>query len=473
MSSPSSPLDGSAVDLAAAIRAGDISPVEAMELTLERIDERNPALNAVIWLDRDQALAAARESQRRLSSGAPVRPFEGVPLLLKDFVDVVGQPNTMGSRAISDTPATSDALVVSLFRNAGFSFVGRTNTPEFVALTDTTNSRYGATKNPWNLGRSAGGSSGGAGSAVAAGLTTVAHASDGGGSIRIPGAMNGLVGIKPSRGRVPSEFGHWNFASTDGVLTRTVADSAALLDVLSPGDRTGWFATQPPARSFSAEIRPAERKLRIGILSMENVGVPVDDECIAAVDLTGAHLEKLAHQVSTVDAYLFDPQTVGAFVGLVMSAYMVNTPITDPALCDPFIRFRLDEVGAVSAGDYVALEIELQLQARRVVAQWGDKFDVLLTPTMATTVPPLGQVYQEANDDPAGDRLLERRTATFTISANLSGLPAATFPVGVDRDGMPVGVQLIAGPGDEATLFQLGHSLEQEFLWHQRRPAVS
>jgi amidase len=305
-----------------------------MQLTLERIDARNPDLNAVIWLDREQALAAARDSQERLGSGAPVRPFEGVPLLLKDFVNVVGQPNTMGSRAIDDAPATHDDMIVSLFRNAGFAFVGRTNTPEFVALTDTVNSRYGATKNPWNLERSAGGSSGGAGSSVAAGLVTVAHASDGGGSIRIPGAANGLVGIKPSRGRVPSEFGHWNFASTDGVLTRTVSDTAALLDVLAPGDPHGWFATQPPARPFSAELRPTDRKLRIGILALSNVGVTVDDDCVAGVDLAAKHLESLGHSVSTVDAYLFEPQTLGAFVGLVMSAYTANSPIVSLANSD-------------------------------------------------------------------------------------------------------------------------------------------
>ena len=180
MSEAGSPLDGSAVELARAIRELKISPVEVMELTLERIDARNPALNAVIWLDRDLAMESARESEQRISSGDDVRAFEGVPLPLKDFVNAVGQPNTMGSRAIYDAPAQKDELVVSLFRNAGFSFVGRTNTPEFVTLTDTVNSRYGATSNPWNSERSAGGSSGGAGSAVAAGIFTAAHASDGG-----------------------------------------------------------------------------------------------------------------------------------------------------------------------------------------------------------------------------------------------------------------------------------------------------
>jgi amidase len=209
------------------------------------------------------------------------------------------------------------------------------------------------------------------------------------------------------------------------------------------------------------------------VLSLSNIGVTVDDDCVAAVELTATHLEKLGHSVTTVDAFFFEPQTLGAFVGIVMSAYTANSPITDPSLCDAFIRFRLDGARAVTAIDYVALEIELQEQARRVVAQWGDQFDVLVTPTMATTVPPVGTVYQEANDDPGGERLLERRMATFTLPANLSGLPAATFPVATDRDGMPVGVQLIAGPGDEATLFQLGHSLEQEFLWHQRRPPTA
>ena len=470
MSRAASPLDGSALDLARAIREGEISPVEAMEATLQRIDDLNPDLNAVIWLDRDQSLAAARESQERISAGAPRRPFDGVPLPLKDFVNAVGQPNTRGSRAIDDALAQSDDLVVSLFRQAGFCFVGRTNTPEFVALTDTVNSRYGATRNAWNTERSAGGSSGGAASAVAAGIATVAHASDGGGSIRIPASANGLVGVKPSRGRVPSEFGHWHFASTDGVVTRTVADSAALLDVLAPGDRLGWFATQPPERAFVDQLRGAHSALRVGVLSLDDVGVAVDDECVAAVDATARFLEGLGHQVSTVDAFLFEPQTLGAFVGLVMSAYLANEPIVDPAVCDPFIRYRLDEARGVSSIDYVGLEIEIQKQARHVVAQWGEKFDVLVTPTMATTVPPLGKVYQEANDDPGGERLLERRTATFTLPANLSGLPAATFPVGVDRDGMPVGVQVIAAPGAEALLFQLGQSLEDEFLWHHRRP---
>lgn len=473
MTASPSPWEGSAVDLARAIRGGEISPAEAMEATLERIDEVNPRINSIIWLDKEQALASAEESQKRLASGAPVRPFEGVPLPLKDFVNVVGQPNTMGSRAIDDAPADNDDLIVSLFRNAGFAFVGRTNTPEFVSLTDTVNARYGATRNAWNPDRSAGGSSGGAAAAVAAGIAPVAHASDGGGSIRIPASANGLVGFKPSRGRVPSEFGHWHFASTDGVVTRTVGDTAALLDVLAPGDPLGWYATKPPGRPFVAELHPAEQPLRIGVLSMESAGVPVDDDCIAAVDATARALERLGHKVSTVEAFLFEPQTLGAFVAHVMSAYLANTAIVDSALCDPYIQFRLSEAGALSSIDYVGLEIAIETQARRVVAQWGDAFDVLLTPTMATTVPPVGKVYDEANENPGGERLLERRTATFTLSANLSGLPAATFPVGTDRDGVPVGVQLIAGPGDEATLFQLGHSLENEFLWHQRRPAMT
>lgn len=470
MTLTTSPLDGSTLELARAIREGEISPVEVMELTLERIDALNPSLNAVIWLDREEAMAAARASQERIASGAPPRPFEGAPLPLKDFVNAVGQPNTKGSRAIDDAPAQSDDLIVSLFRQAGFAFVGRTNTPEFVALTDTVNARYGATRNAWNADRSAGGSSGGAASAVAAGIATVAHASDGGGSIRIPASANGLVGVKPSRGRVPSEFGHWHFASTDGVVTRTVADSAALLDVLAPGDRLGWFATQPPQRPYIDQLRGPHKPLRIGVLSLSDVGVPVDDACVTAVEETARLLERLGHTVSTVDAFLFEPQTLGTFVGLVMSAYMANEAIVDSALCDPFIRFRLDAARDVTSIDYVSLEIDIQRQARRVVAQWGHEFDVLVTPTMATTVPPVGRIYAEANDDPGGERLLERRTATFTLPANLSGLPAATFPVGVDQDGMPVGVQLIAAPGEEGALFQLGQRLEDEYLWHQRRP---
>lgn len=463
----------SAVELARQIRSREVSPIEVMHHYLDRVERLNPEINAFVWLDTEQAIHAAEASQARLDSGEHIRPFEGVPLPLKDFGEALGQPNTMGSNAVSDALAQHDGIIAQLFRSAGFVFMGRTNTPEFTALTETVNARYGATRNPWDTSRSAGGSSGGAAAAVAAGMAPLAHGSDGGGSIRNPASANGLVGLKPSRGRVPREIGYWDFAFTDGVITRTVEDSAAVLDILAARDPLGWFVSDSPKTSFVHELKNPTGPLRIGVLSLENCGVVVDEECVLAVEATSQYLESLGHRVTQVDAFLFDGAVLQAFVNQVISAYVASTENADPRQCDPYIQYRFDQAASFSSTEYVSLQIEIQRQARRVVQQWDETFDVLITPTMATRVPPVGEVYEEANRDPGGERLLERKMATFTLPYNLAGLPAATFPISMDSDGLPIGVQFIGGPGGESKLFQLGYALEQHFRWHERQPNLA
>ena len=460
----------SATSMARLLRDRHISAPEVMQAYLDRVERLNPAINAIIWLDEQLALEAATDSQVRLDSGANIRPFEGVPLPFKDFGKVRGNPDTMGSWAFGDELATEDGFTAHLFRSAGFALMGRTNTPELAAVTDTVNARYGATRNPWNLERSVAGSSGGAAAAVAAGLAPAAHASDGGGSIRMPASANGLVGLKPSRGRIPTDLEMWNYAVTEGVVTRTVEDTATILDTLAVGDSLGWFFSRAPERPFALAMNDNPGRLRIGVLPLDKIGLPVDEDCIEAVNVTARSLERLGHTVTTVTPFMFEDATLGSFVQTVMAAYSVLLVGPNGDKCEPFIQYKIAQAHRVDAAEYVALLRDVQVQAREVVAQWGRDFDVLLTPTMATCVPPVDQVHGEANDDPASERLLERRMAGLTLTASLSGLPAASYPVHVDRDGMPVGIQLVGRPGDEATILQLGLALEREYAWALRHP---
>jgi amidase len=225
----------SALETAAAIRRREVSPLEVLDATLARVDERNPALNAVVWRNDDDARAEARALGDRIAAGVDdLPPFAGVPIPIKDLTPVAGWPVTFGSFGAPEGPSTESELVVDAYRRAGFILTGRTNTPEFGSITVTENLRFGPTRNPWDLERTPGGSSGGAAAAVASGMFTVAHGNDGGGSIRIPSSCCGLVGLKPTRGRVAATVPTWQGLTTEGTITRSVADAAALLDVVSP-----------------------------------------------------------------------------------------------------------------------------------------------------------------------------------------------------------------------------------------------
>src|SRR5271166_365759 len=286
----------SALELAAALRRRELSAIELLEACLASVDERNPSLNAVIWRDDERARTAAAEADRRIAAGEDA-PFLGVPLPIKDLTPVAGWPVSYGSRGGPAEPSEESELVVDALRRAGFVLCGRTNTPEFGVITVTENLRYGITRNPWDEDRSPGGSSGGAAAAVAGGMFPIAHANDGGGSIRIPASYCGLVGLKPSRGRVPRLIQAWLGAVVEGVVAHSVADSAAVLDATAAVDPLCWYNAPAPARPFAQETDQPPGRLRIGLMAQAPLGIPTDEACTTAARDAAAVLEELGHVV--------------------------------------------------------------------------------------------------------------------------------------------------------------------------------
>jgi amidase len=284
----------------------------------------------------------------------------------------------------------------------------------------------------------------------------------------VPASVTGLVGLKPSRGRVPAEARTWEHSITSGVLTRTVADTAAALDVLSPFDPLAWYSAPRPERPFAEEVGADPGRLRIGLLTSPPSGLPVDEAPLAAAHAAARALESLGHIVEPVSPFLFTPEAGKGFVDLVISASVFAAPYDDAELVDPYIRHRIELAKRYHAGEYAALTERLQLETRRVNAQFGRDFDLLLTPTTAVATPEVGVVYGEANEDPTGPRLTEARQVAFTAWVNISGLPAISLPVHTDERGLPVGAQLVGGPFGEASLIRVASQLEPVFEWQRK-----
>jgi len=456
----------SVLDLARLLREREVSAVEVAQHYLDRVDALNPALNAIVWIDREDVLRRAREADQRLAAGT-ARAYEGVPLPIKDLTPVKGQPYTASSMALDPDPAPANEVTVDLIENAGFVLFGRTNSPEFGPLTVTENRRWGKTRNPWNLEYTSGGSSGGATAAVAGGLAPAAHASDGGGSIRVPSSATGLVGLKPSRGRVPNDVRAWEQSTTEGAVTRTVADTAAMLDVLSGFDPLAWYSAPAPTRPYLREIGESQPRLRVGLLLTPPTGLDVDPECVVAAHKLADALTHAGHTVVPVEPFLYSQEALFGFADLIISASVWGTPFDRSRAddLDPYVRYRFDRATTFHSGQYVALANRLQWESRRVVAQWGRDFDILLTPTTAVPSPRVGTVYDEANATPGGPRLTEGRTISFTSWVNIAGLPAISLPVHQTAAGLPQGAQLVGGPFDEATLIRVAAEIEPAFEW--------
>jgi amidase len=460
----------SALDVAAAIRAREVSPVEVLDACLERIDRLNPELNAVIWRDDDEARAAAKAAADAVVAGDALPPFHGVPIPIKDLTPVAGWPTTYGSHGAADTPSLESELVVEAFVRAGFLLTGRTNTPEFGPITVTENVRYGVTRNPWDTGRTPGGSSGGAGAAVASGMFPLAHANDGGGSIRIPASCNGLVGLKVSRGRVPALYTAWEGAAVEGVVTRTVADTAAVLDVISGPERGAWWNAPAPERPFADEVGADPGGLRIGLVTAAPLGMPIDDACIEAARAAARALEEVGHVVDESSFEVLPDEAIADFLNVVNATY-ADFPGVDWERVEPHNQRNRAAAAGIDSLTYVASVHALQRLTRRYVAAWGRDFDVLLTPTMSLEPPPAGAVLAEAHDA-EGPAETVLRMVLFTVVFNLTGQPAISLPVHQAPSGLPVGVQLVGGPWEDATVLRLAAQVEQALPWADRRPAV-
>ena len=468
-----------AVGLGQLVKDGQVHPLELVDSVIDAIERTNGDLNAVITpmfeMARDHARSAAVDSSA---------PFAGVPFLLKDIrAAYTGVPTSDGCGALRDVPKAYDSEIVRRHRRAGLICVGKTNTPEFGLTATTEPHAFGPTKNPWNLDRTPGGSSGGAAAAVAARILPMAHASDGGGSIRIPAACCGLFGLKPTRGRNPlgPDSGDvMNGLVVEHALTVSVRDSAALLDATAGPDLGDPYCAPPAETSFSEAARQDPGALRVALSTGSPFGTAVDAECVEAVESTGRLLQELGHTVELAAPEYDDRTFRAAFTTIWFSnlaaglAQLSRDAGRELAALDVEpITLELGQRGAQSSGpDYVAAVAVLQ-QVGRQVAQFFQGFDIWVTPVISAPPPPLGFLHPRPGEmdlGPFGRRV--REWVPYTQLANATGQPAASIPLHWTADGLPVGVQFTARFGEECTLLRLAAQLEAARPWRDRRPPL-
>lgn len=463
------------------VRRREVKPLELVDAAIARVERINPKLNAVI-------IPLFERARKEAAGTIPDGPFRGVPFAIKDL-DVYsgGDPFHGGTRFLKDAGWVSDhdSYLVEKFRNAGFINIGKTNTPEFGLNVTTEPASYGPSRNPWNIEHSTGGSSGGSAAAVAAGMVPAAHASDGGGSIRIPASECGLVGLKPSRGRVslgPDYGEYWSGLVISHVVTRTVRDTAAILDAVQgamPGDP---YTAPPPLRPYLSEIKQPPPSLRIGILKSVPTGASVlHDDCIEAVNRTAKVLESLGHRVEeSHPAALGESDVISIFFMRVVSTWLVagldywgaklGTPVTAAGV-EPS-TWAVAEMGrTVSAAEYIAAVAELHAYTRRMASWWASGFDILVTPTIGEPPPKLGYLVAPPGDPLAG-MAKSLGLIPYTPAFNITGQPAVSLPLHWNAAGLPIGVQLVAAYGRDDLLVGLSAQLEQAQPWKDRRPVL-
>ena len=449
------------------MRAGAVSPVELTRAYLERIDALDGEINSFVTVAPDALdVARAKESSR------DDVPFHGVPIAIKDLHETAGLRTTYSSRLYAENVPAFDSAAVARLKRAGFVVLGKTNTPEFGTLPVTESILNGACRNPWDTARTPGGSSGGSAAAVAAAFAPVAEGGDGGGSIRIPAACCGLVGVKPERGRVSrAPWGAGVLAlSTSGPIARTVRDAAAMLDAMTGyelGDATYRAADASP---LVAECGVAPGTLRIAVTTVPPVDVAVDDTAAEAAHACGRLLEELGHRVDEATPAWEGDDLKPEF----RKVWQVGPPLAGIdrlAMMEPINQALAEDALATSSIELAVAIQRLQAYARRVVALWAD-VDVLVTPALARAPVPIGWTFADT-DDPREQ--FERGFAftPFTASFNMTGQAALSLPWSLDDDGLPVGVQLVAAPGGEATLFRLAAQIEEARPWADRRPPLA
>ena len=462
------------------VRRGDMTAADLVDAAITRIERLNPQLNAVVipTFDKGRAQARARD--------LPHGPFHGVPFLLKDLgAHLAGDPLHAGMRFLRELGwrERADTYLAAKLRAAGFVFLGKTNTPELGLLPTTEPESYGPCRNPWDTSRSTGGSSGGAAAAVAAGMVPVAHASDGGGSIRIPASQCGLVGLKPSRGRTslgPDLGERWGGLAIEHVVTRSVRDTAAILDAVAgemPGDP---YVAPTPLRPFTEEVGAAVGRLRVGLMLAAPGGMAVHPECIAAAESTAHLLESLGHVVEPSHPNaLADSELLRAIVTLIacstaraLESWGEKTGRAIGAADVERLTWAVGGLGrGISATAYLRALEYTHTQARRIAGWWVQGFDLLLTPTVAEPAPLLGQ-FVSPPEDPLAAFLRAAPFGTFTSPFNATGQPAISLPLHWTPDGLPIGSQLVAAYGREDILIRVAAQLEAARPWAQRRPTV-
>ena len=474
-------LEHDATGLAMLVRKGDVSAVELVDSAIARIEALNPRLNAVIWKRFEQA----RREAARPGSG----PFAGVPFLLKDsFGHLVGAPTRQGSAFEPATPKDQNSTLTDRYLAAGLIPLGKTNVPEFALMTTTESRLYGPARNPWNTGHITGGSSGGSAAAVASGMVPVAHANDGGGSIRIPASCCGLVGLKPTRARTsigPIIGDGWGGLEVEHIVSRSVRDCAAMLDATAgpaPGDPY-WAPPGPPSWLEASAKSPGA--LRIAVIRTRPDGSALHPECLASVDQAAALCSGLGHQVEEVDpvnAWQMSPERYAAFGDCYAALYasslvsQIDTIAAQtgqlPSLDNlEAYTLALYEMGKGVTGGAYQQAWTFMHQIGREMANWHAIWDVALTPTLAQPPLALGTVNPQSPDIAATIATMVAFSC-FAAMQNSTGQPALTLPLHWSADGLPIGTQLVGRFGEEALLLQLATQLEAVAPWEPRCRAM-
>jgi amidase len=467
--------------LAALVAKGEVTPTELVEEAIARIEKHNPTLNAVIYKMYDRARETVAR-QGRIAAAGRRGPFFGVPFLLKDIMgNYAGVPTTAACKFMAGIPAAHDDTLVARYKAAGLVVLGKTNAPECGILPTTEPTLYGPCRNPWNLDYSTGGSSGGSAAAVAAGIVPLAHANDGGGSIRIPASCCGLVGLKPTRARTPMGPDVGDFAAglaIDHVVSRTVRDSAAALDAThgaSPGDP---YYAPAVIRPFLEEVGSPAGRLRIAFSTTMLGGQRVHPECVAAVETTATLLADLGHEVTeaapdidmgTLSAAFVTVFSVG-HAALIEGFGLLNGRVPTEADFEG-LTWGLYQQGKQTPAPQYQVAIWLLQMATRRIAEFHEQYDAWVTPTLGTPPVKNGVIDRQERDPIKGmGQLFDY--VPFTPIQNATGQPAISLPLHWTADGLPVGVMFAGRFGDEATLFRLAAQLEEARPWRARTPRI-
>jgi amidase len=465
--------DLTALEQAAAIRSGELSPVELVIHYIERIHMLGGDLGAFVTATPDLAVAQAKKAADLVRTGGDdLPPLLGVPTAIKDLTATAGTRTTFGSRLFADNVPDTDANSVVLLREAGTISLGKTNTPEFGTSCYTDNDVVGPARSPWDTSCNAGGSSGGAAAAVAAGLVPFAHGSDGGGSLRIPASICGLVGFKPSRGRVsvgPAD-GESPGLSIQGPLARTVADAAAMLDAMARpmlGDAY-WAEPLAAGQTFLEYADREPGRLRIGRYATPANGTVAAPECIAAWEDVSALLAGLGHEIEDIDLP-FSPAIVDCF-NTVWAVKTLDT-VTDEAgerLLRPITRAWRAYGRTRTGADYATAVKAMQVEARKSLLATA-AYDIIVTPTLG--LPPQPLEFFTEDGEPLDNLRRQGAFTPFTGVYNMTGQPAVSLPLHWTADGVPIGVSLVGRPADDAQLISLSAQLERARPWADRKPA--
>ncbi|MCH8012889.1 MAG: amidase [Candidatus Marinimicrobia bacterium] len=484
-----------ALGLAELVKRKEVTPLELVEETINRIEKVNPKLNAVTIPMYEEARKVA---QKPLPDGI----FTGVPFLIKDLVSTyAGVAFTKGCKGLKNYVANQDSELMKRYKATGIIAVGKTNTPEFGLMGVTEPEVFGPTRTPWNPEHTSGGSSGGSGAAVAAGIVPIASAGDGGGSIRIPASCCGIFGLKPSRGRTPTgPYGElWQGAAVEHILSRSVRDSAAMLDAIQGADPGAPYVVKPPSRKYMEEIQTAPGRLRIAITTQSPLGNEVHPECVAAVKSAANLLSDLGHHVEETKPDYDGMELAMSYLMMYFGEVAAEIDNLEPMIgrkpkqkdVEP-ATWTLGLLGRTFTACEFVKAIQRWNDFSRIMGRFHQKYDIYVTPTIAVPPPKIGETLPSTaelfgmkimNTLGLGKILkvsgivnqLAKKSLSkmpFTQLANLTGQPAMSVPLHWTSEGLPCGVQFIAPIGDEATLYRLAAQLEKAKPWFDKNPPV-